>query len=62
MKSKGQILLQDVDPNNIPEDLDVIFQNRKKLVLVGRRMNNLKTDNSNIMKVEDSSFEEKSLE
>lgn len=61
IKNKNQILLQDIDPNNIPEDMDIVFESKKKLTLVGKRIKKGENKGGNVMKVSDSSFEEKSL-
>jgi hypothetical protein len=38
VKATDQILLEDVNPNQIPEDLDIVFKGDKRLVLVGRKV------------------------
>ena len=57
IKNKNQILLEDIDPQNIPEDMDIVFENKKKLTRVGKRIQKGGNKGGNLMKVSDSSFE-----
>lgn len=36
VQSTNEILLENVDPSQIPEDLDIVFKGDKRMVLVGR--------------------------
>lgn len=55
IKSRNQILLKDVDPENIPEDMDIIFESKKKLTLVGKRIRKGESK-GNLMKVDEAAF------
>lgn len=41
--------------------MDIVFENKKKLTLVGKRIQKGGNKGGNLMKVSDSSFEDKSL-
>lgn len=36
VQSQNEILLENVDPRQIPDDLDVVFKGDKRMVLVGK--------------------------
>jgi hypothetical protein len=58
VKKEDQVLLQDVDPLNIPEDKDIIFWGyRKEILLLGQRQPQPAPDAS--MRLSGAAFEEK---
>lgn len=62
VKSDNEVFLSEVDPNNIPEELDIKFDSEKEMRLVGKQSEEKTAEEDNaVMAVKKDTFEEKSM-
>lgn len=67
IKGENEVYLSEVDPLEIPEDLDILFDSQKQLKIVGRnqeaksRESDERTEKARVMEIQQETVESKSI-